>query len=73
VLLGELVEGRRDAAILAVLLATGIRVSELDAIRYAAATRIAVRWTWSPARARSGAKAARTVKISHEAARRLNR
>jgi site-specific recombinase XerD len=39
VLPGDSFEDRRDAAVLMVFLATGIRVSELVAIRYCAGTR----------------------------------
>jgi integrase len=72
---GNSFEDRRDAAILAVLLATGIRLSELTGIRYypddpdrsdvdLEAREIGVRG--------KGGKP-RTVRISHEAARRLDR
>jgi integrase/recombinase XerD len=72
---GNSFEDRRDAAVLAVFLATGIRVAELAAIRYSGddpgfsdldleAREIRVR-------GKGGQD--RTVKISHEAARRLDR
>jgi site-specific recombinase XerD len=73
--LGSSFEERRDAAIIAVFLATGIRLSEMAGIRYhpgdsyrsdvdLAAREVTVRG--------KGGKS-RTVKLSHEAARRLDR
>jgi integrase/recombinase XerD len=73
--LGSSFEERRDAAIIAVFLAMGIRLSEMAGIRYhpgdsyrsdvdLAAREVTVRG--------KGGKS-RTVKLSHEAARRLDR
>ena len=68
-------EDRRDAAVLAVLLATGIRVSELAAIRYCCddPDRSDVDLEGREIRVRGKRGRDRTVKISHEAARRLDR
>jgi site-specific recombinase XerC len=72
---GNSFEDRRDAAVLTVLLATGIRVSELAAIRYCRddpdRSDVDLESRESKVRGKGGRD--RTVKISHEAARRLNR
>jgi site-specific recombinase XerD len=57
---GNSFEDRRDAAVLALFLATGIRVSELPRSATAATIRGAVTWTWRPARLRCGARVAGT-------------
>ena len=51
---------RRDAAILAVFRATGIRLAELAGIRYDPGDPAAATWTCSAGRSTSGASAART-------------
>jgi site-specific recombinase XerD len=68
-------EDRRDAAVLAVLLATGIRVSELAAIRYCPDDhgRSDVNLEAREIRVRGKGGRERTVRISHEAARRIDR
>jgi integrase/recombinase XerD len=68
-------EDRRDAAVLAVLLATGIRVSELAAIRYRPDDRgrSDVDLEAREIRVRGKGGRERTVRISHEAARRVDR
>ena len=68
-------EDRRDAAVLAVLLATGIRVSELAAIRYCPDDRgrSDVDLEAREIRVRGKGGRERTVRISHEAARRVDR
>jgi Phage integrase family len=72
---GNSFEDRRDAAVLAVLLATGIRVSELAAIRYCPDDRGRgdVNLEAREMRVRDKGGRERTVRISHEAARRLDR
>ena len=72
---GNSFEDRRDAAVLAVLLATGIRVSELAAIRYCLddPDRSDVDLEAREIKVRGKGARNRTVKISHEAARRLDR
>ena len=72
---GNSFEERRDAAILAVLLATGIRLSELTGIRYHPGDpyRSDVDLEAREIRVRGKAGRPRTVKVSHEAARRLDR
>jgi site-specific recombinase XerD len=69
---GNSFEDRRDAAVLTVFLATGIRVSELAAIRYCAGDpdRGDVDLEARQIRVRGKGGRDRTVKISHEAARR---
>jgi site-specific recombinase XerD len=66
---------RRDAAILAVLLATGVRLAELTGIRYYSDDpyRSDVDLEAREIRVRGKAGRPRTVKVSHEAARRLDR
>jgi integrase/recombinase XerD len=72
---GNSFEDRRDAAILAVFLATGIRVSELAGIRYhpgdPARGDVDLQAREIAVRGKGGRD--QTVKISHEAARRLDR
>jgi site-specific recombinase XerD len=72
---GNSFEDRRDAAVLAVLLATGIRVSELATLRYCGADRdrsdVDLESRQIKVRGKGGRD--RIVKISHEAARRLDR
>ena len=72
---GNSFEDRRDAAVLAVFLATGIRVSELAAIRYCAGDpgRGDVDLEAREIRVQGKGGRDRTVKISHEAARRVDR
>ena len=72
---GNSFEDRRDAAILAVLLATGIRLAELTGIRYYPDDpyRCDVDLEAREIRVRGKAGKPRTVKIGHEAARRLDR
>jgi integrase/recombinase XerD len=72
---GNSFEDRRDAAVLAVLLATGIRLAELTGIRYCPDDpyRSDVDLETREIRVRGKAGKPRTVKISHEAARRLDR
>ena len=72
---GNSFEDRRDAAVLAVFLATGIRVSELAAIRYCRDDpgRGDVDLEAREIRIRGKGGRDRTVKISHEAARRVDR
>ena len=72
---GNSFEDRRDAAVLAVLLATGIRVSELAAIRYCPDDpgRSDVDLEAREIRVRGKGGRERTVRISHEAARRVDR
>jgi site-specific recombinase XerD len=72
---GNSFEDRRDAAILAVLLATGIRLSELTGIRYDPDDpyRSGVDLEAREIRVRGKGGKPRTVRISHEAARRLDR
>jgi site-specific recombinase XerD len=68
-------EDRRDAAVLAVLLATGIRASELAAIRYCRynPSRGDVDLEAREIRVRGKGGRERTVRIGHEAARRVDR
>jgi integrase/recombinase XerD len=68
-------EDRRDAAVLAVFLATGIRVAELAAIRYCPGDpgRSDVDLEAREIRVRGKGGRERTVRIGHEAARRLDR
>ena len=73
---GNSFEDRRDAAVLAVFLATGIRVSELAAIRYCRGddpdhSDVDLEARAIKVRGKGGRD--RIVKISHEAARRLDR
>jgi site-specific recombinase XerD len=72
---GNSFEDRRDTAILAVLLATGIRLAELTGIRYDPDDpyRSDVDLEAREIRVRGKGGKPRTVKISHEAARRLDR
>jgi site-specific recombinase XerD len=72
---GNSFEDRRDAAVLAVFLATGIRVSELAAIRYCRddPDRSDMDLEAREIRVQGKGGRDRTVKISHEAARRLDR
>jgi integrase len=56
---GRSFAARRDAAIIAVFTATGIRLSELAGIRYHPATPPAATWTCTPERSGSTARAAR--------------
>jgi len=51
---------RRDAAILAVFRATGVRLAELAGIRYDPTTLAGATWTSSAGRSRCGGRAART-------------
>jgi integrase len=51
---------RRDAAIVSVFRATGIRLAELAGIRYDPDEPAAATWTWSAGRSGCGGKAART-------------
>jgi integrase len=75
VLPGNSFEDRRDAAVLAVFLATGIRVSELAAIRYCRYDpgRGDVDLEAREIRVRGKGGRERTVRIGHEAARRADR
>ena len=76
VLPGNSFEDRRDAAVIAVFLATGIRVSELSAIRYRPDDRHGSDVDLEEAReirVRGKGGRERTVRIGHEAARRLDR
>jgi len=76
VLPGNSFEDRRDAAVIAVFLATGIRVSELSAIRYRPDDRDGSDVDLEEAReirVRGKGGRERTVRIGHEAARRLDR
>ena len=73
---GNSFEDRRDAAVLALFLATGIRVSELAAIRYCRGddpdhSDVDLEARAIKVRGKGGRD--RIVKISHEAARRLDR
>jgi integrase/recombinase XerD len=72
---GNSFEDRRDAAVLAVFLATGIRVAELTAIRYSrddsGFSDLDLEAREIRVRGKGGRD--RIVKISHEAARRLDR
>jgi integrase len=73
---GNSFEDRRDAAVIAVFLATGIRVSELSAIRYRPDGRDGSDVDLEEAReirVRGKGGRERTVRIGHEAARRLDR
>jgi site-specific recombinase XerD len=72
---GNSFEDRRDAAIIAVLLATGIRVSELAAIRCCrdGPDRSDVDLEAREIKVRGKGGRGRTVRIGHEAARRLDR
>ena len=71
---GNSFEHRRDAAILAVFLSTGIRLTEMAGIRHHPDDLTTVTWTWArEIRVRGKGGKPRTVKISHEAARRLDR
>ena len=56
---GRSFAARRDAAIIAVLTATGIRLSELAGIRCPPATRPAATWTCKPGKSGSAARAGR--------------
>jgi site-specific recombinase XerC len=51
---------RRDAAILSVFRATGIRLAELAGIRWTTVTLAAATWTWTNGRSTSAGRAART-------------
>ena len=68
-------EDRRDAAIIAVLLATGVRASELAGIRYLPGDpyRSDVDLAAREVRVRGKGGRPRTVRLTHEAARRLDR
>ena len=55
---GSSFDDRRDAAVIAVFLATGIRLAEMAGIRYLLPIPTAVTLTWPPARLRCGARAA---------------
>jgi site-specific recombinase XerD len=71
---GNSFDDRRDAAVLALFLATGIRVSELAAIRYCGDpdhSDVDLEARAIKVRGKGGRD--RVVKISHEAARRLDR
>ena len=72
---GNSFEDRRDAAILAVLLATGIRLAELTGLRYYPddSYRSDVDLEAREIRVCGKGGKPRTVRISHEAARRLDR
>jgi integrase len=72
---GNSFEDRRDAAILAVLPATGIRLAELTGLRYYPDDpyRSDVDLEAREIRVRGKGGKPRTVRISHEAARRLDR
>jgi site-specific recombinase XerD len=72
---GNSFEDRRDAAVIAVLLATGIRVSELAAIRCCPGDpgRGDVDLETREIKVRGKGGRDRTVRIGHEAARRLDR
>src|SRR5271165_2390173 len=72
---GNSFEDRRDAVVLAIFLATGIRVSELAAIRYCSDDPHGgdVDLEAREIRVRGKGGRDRTVKISHEAARHLDR
>ena len=72
---GNSFEDRRDAAIIAVFLATGIRLAELTGIRYHPDDpyRSDVDLDAREVRVRGKGGRPRTVKLTHEAARRLDR
>jgi integrase len=72
---GNWFEDRRDAAIIAVLLATGIRLAELTGLRYHPSDpyRSDVDLDAREVRVRGKGGKGRTVRITHEAARRLDR
>ena len=72
---GSSFDDRRDAAIIAVFLATGIRLAELAGIRYRPDNpyRSDVDLAAREIRVRGKGGRPRTVKLSHEAARRLDR
>ncbi len=72
---GNSFEDRRDAAIIAVLLATGIRLAELTGLRYHPLDpyRSDVDLEAREIRVRGKGGKGRTVRITHEAARRLDR
>jgi integrase/recombinase XerD len=72
---GNSFEDRRDAEVLAVFLATGIRVSELAAMRYSRDNPDSsdLDLEFREIRVRGKGGRGRTVKISREAARRLDR
>jgi integrase len=72
---GSSFSDRRDAAIIAVFLATGIRASELAAIRYLPGDpcRSDVDLAAREARVLGKGGRPRTVRLTHEAARRLDR
>jgi integrase/recombinase XerD len=59
---GRSFQQRRDAAVIAVFTATGIRLSELAGIRYDPATRGAATWTCGTGRSPSTARAARPAR-----------
>jgi site-specific recombinase XerC len=72
---GSLFDERRDAAIIAVFLATGIRLAEMAGIRYHPEDLYAsdVDLGAREVRVRGKGGKPRTVKLSHEAARRVDR
>jgi site-specific recombinase XerD len=72
---GSSLEDCRDAAIIAVLLATGVRASELAGIRYLPDVpyRSDVDLAAREVRVRGKGGRPRTVRLTHEAARRLDR
>jgi integrase/recombinase XerD len=72
---GSSFEDRRDAAIIAVLLATGVRASELAGIRYLPGDpyRSDIDLAAREVRVRGKGGRPRTVRLTHEAARRLDR